>query len=134
MALPLLPTMLGTLPSFTLMGSPGTLSNIMGRVLTIQIVHRNPRCKPCSQARRKCTFGESIWRPYISNFNRAPIMILTSAPAAVAVAAMGMLVFSITGKSKSKSNMVANVSMSHMELLTQSKIRHILVQLQTVAS
>jgi methylthioribose-1-phosphate isomerase len=61
-------------------------------------------------------------------------MILTSAPAAVAVAAMGMLVFSITGKSKSKSNMVANVSMSHMELLTQSKIRHILVQLQTVAS
>ncbi len=73
-------------------------------------------------------------RPYISNFNRAPIMILTSAPAAVAVAAMGMLVFSITGKSKSKSNMVANVSMSHMELLTQSKIRDILVQLQTVAS
>jgi hypothetical protein len=80
------------------MGSPGTLSNIMGRVLTIQIVHRNPRSKPRSQlvARRKCTFGESIQRPYISNFNRAPIMILTRAPAAVAVAAMGMLVFSIT--------------------------------------
>jgi hypothetical protein len=105
------------------MGSPGTLSNIMGRVLTIQIVHRNPRSKPRSQlvARRKCTFGESIQRPYISNFNRAPIMILTRAPAAVAVAAMGMLVFSITGKSKSKSDMVANVSMSHMECLTQSK-------------
>lgn len=108
-----------------------------GQGLDHSIVHRNPRCKPCSQlvARRKCTFGESIQRrPYISNFNRAPIMILTSAPAAVAVAAMGMLVFSITGKSKSKSNMGANVTMSHMELLTHSKIRDILVQLQTVAS